>query len=290
MPVKFADIPKVANEVLNDDYQVKGYQLAAKQKTTWEGVVASTTVDLLPSAGKDVVATPAKLSWKFPKPFGLAGVSVDKLDFTKDGKYALEVTAGKAAHTVDGLTVKGTSDLSGLAKATMGCTYTGIKDCQIIVDTKAASPQDFTMEVTKAINAMTIGAKCTKATMTAPDLGVRFTQAGLFGAVTCSLKNKKYSVFGMYKVTDAVKAAGTYTFDNGGKAKAPHSMGAGVVYDVKPGLKVKAKVEQAETPAASAGIKYEISKGLTVTAGGKVVFGKAGGVSDQTFGVKVSVE
>jgi hypothetical protein len=287
MPVKFGDIPKLANEVLNDDYQLKGYQLAAKQKTTWDGAVASTTVDILPGA-KD--ATPAKLSWKFPKPFGVAGVSVDKLDFTKEGKYALEVTATKDSHKVNGLTIKATSDLATKDKATIGCTYTGIKDCQIILDTKATKPKDFTLEVTQAIKSMTVGVKMTQATLAAPDLGIRFTYAGIFGAVTCSLKNQTYSAFSMYKVSDAIKAAGTCTYSTGPKAKAPFTMGAGLVYDVRPGMKLKAKVEKAETPVVSVGLKYEISKGLTALFGGKFTFGKGVAPTDQTFGVKISVE
>jgi len=64
-PVKFDDIPKVANEVLNDDYQVSGYVFKAKQKTSWGGAVLSTQVDLFQDKS---VATPAKLAWKLLHP------------------------------------------------------------------------------------------------------------------------------------------------------------------------------------------------------------------------------
>lgn len=280
-PVKFDDIPKVATEVLTDDY-VSSYQLKAKQKTTWDGATATTTVDVKPG---EAVATPAKLSWKFPKPFGIAGVCIDKLDFAKDGKYALEATCDKALHSVDGLTVTTKSDLTSMVKASVGCTYTGVKATQIKLDTKLEKiPDSVCMEITHALPTMTIGTKFSKKNVTAPDIGVRFTSGPLFGAFTALDSFKKFSFFTMYKLQDDVKLAATCTYKG-----ALSSYTVGAVYDVKPGIKVKGKFEKGEKdkdPSVSLGIKYEVSKGFTTTFGCKsgIDFAKP------TYGFQVSVE
>ena len=50
----------------------------------------TTAIDLFP--GKDAtVQTPGKLTWRFPKPFGIAGFVIDKLEMDKGGKFKLEV-------------------------------------------------------------------------------------------------------------------------------------------------------------------------------------------------------
>merc|ERR1719469_1854129 len=112
-PVKFDDLAKATNEVLNDDYQLNGHQFQAKQKTSFEGAVVTTAVDLF---AKDC-ATPAKLTWKFPKPFGLAGVSIDKLEMDKAGKFKFEAAFDQAAHTVPDLKLEFKSDLVDVSKA-----------------------------------------------------------------------------------------------------------------------------------------------------------------------------
>lgn len=279
-PVKFDDLAKVSTEVLTDDY-VSSYQLKAKQKTTWDGATATTTVDLKP--GDEKCATPAKLSWKFPKPFGIAGVCIDKLDFAKDGKYALEVTCDKASHKVDALTVTAKSDLTAMVKSSIGCTYTGIKDTQIKLDTKLEDvPGTACLEVTHALPSLTVGAKLSQKNYTAPDIGCRFTSGALFGAVTVLEKFKKFTVFGMYKQGD-VKLAASCAYKDG--AMTPT---IGGVFDVKPGIKVKAKVEQdakSKAGSASLAIKYELSKGFTTTFGAK-----CGADGKPTYGFQVSVE
>ena len=69
---KFDDISKAAASVLKDDFQCNSYQVQAKQKTSWEGAVSTTTVDLFK---KGDTKTPAKVSWKFPTPFGIKALS-----------------------------------------------------------------------------------------------------------------------------------------------------------------------------------------------------------------------
>merc|ERR1719210_2004395 len=122
--------------------------MKAKQKTSMGGATATTTIDLW---GKDAVQTPAKLSWKFPKPFGIAGISVDKLEMDKAGKFKLEATADKSVHHIPDLKVEVKSDLQSAGKVTAGCTYTGIKDTQVKFETKPLAAKEFTMEVTRAL-------------------------------------------------------------------------------------------------------------------------------------------
>merc|ERR1712083_661975 len=98
----------------------------AKQKTNLDGAVVTTAVDLF---GKDC-ATPAKLTWKFPKPFGLSGICVDKLEMDKGGKFKFEAVVDKDMHSVKDLKLEIKSDLVDLTKATGGFTFTGIADTQ----------------------------------------------------------------------------------------------------------------------------------------------------------------
>merc|ERR1719232_464269 len=93
-PVKFDDLSKPAKDILEDDHQTSGFQFKAKQKTNWDGAVVTSTVDLFPppakgDAGGSSVKTPAKLSWKFPKPFGIDAFSVDKLEVSSMGSLSL---------------------------------------------------------------------------------------------------------------------------------------------------------------------------------------------------------
>ncbi|OLP99588.1 hypothetical protein AK812_SmicGene17848 [Symbiodinium microadriaticum] len=97
--------------VLNDDYQTKGYQFKAKQKTEFQGAVVTSAVDLFPpkepperkdaaslsrrrhlespeSPDPEVcqetsVMTPAKLTWRLPQPFGVKAVCIDKLELDR---------------------------------------------------------------------------------------------------------------------------------------------------------------------------------------------------------------
>merc|ERR1712025_1520908 len=108
---------------------------------------------------------------------------------------------------------------------------------------------------------------------TSPDVGVRFTSGGIFGALTALESFSKFSVYGMYKLQDNVKLAATYTMPTDAKKKA--SFGVGGVYDVQPGIKVKGKVDKddkSDALSANLAIKYEISKGFTTTFGGKLTF------------------
>eukprot|EP00408_Alexandrium_pacificum_P057414 CAMPEP_0171173712 /NCGR_PEP_ID=MMETSP0790-20130122/10361_1 /TAXON_ID=2925 /ORGANISM="Alexandrium catenella, Strain OF101" /LENGTH=278 /DNA_ID=CAMNT_0011638579 /DNA_START=76 /DNA_END=912 /DNA_ORIENTATION=+ len=276
-PVKFDDLAKVSNEVLNDDFQTSGFQLKTKQKTSLSGAVATTAVDLFV---KDAVQTPAKITWKLPKPFGIAGVSVDKLEMDKAGKFKLEAAIDKSAHSIPDLKIEAKSDLVDSKKATLGCTFTGLKDTQLKFETTPLAPNNFTLEATRAIQQATIGVKCGMANLTTPDLGVRVQSGPFFCALLAKEKFGAYTAHACYKASGDLKVACTYEY--GGKKSG--SYGVGLAYTVQPGTLIKAKFQQ--DMSVSCGVKHDLAKGFTVLSGFKY------GVQDgkQSFGCQLSIE
>jgi hypothetical protein len=261
-PVKFDDISKEATAVINDDYQLSGFVFKAKQKTSWQGSVLSSQVDLFPA--KDSCKTPAKLTWKLPSPLGLSYFAVDKLEMDKGGKFKLEASTDKISK---GLKVECKSDLQSVSELVAGCTYTGLKDLQVKLEGKAMKPADAVFEATYCPPvkgaAVTVGAKATVATITAPDLGARVLLGPMFFSLMAKQKFSVFSAGCSYKVSDVCKCAATY--EHGGKASGAASIG--VAYSVSKGTTVKAKVQQDQT--VSCGVKHDVSKGFTVTAGAK---------------------
>jgi len=276
-PVKFDDLPKVANEVLNDDFQTSGFQLKAKQKTSLGGAVATTAIDLF---GKDAVQTPAKITWKLPKPFGIAGVSVDKLEMDKAGKFKLEAVVDKSAHSIADLKIEAKSDLADSKKASLGCTFTGLKDTQLKFETTPLAPNNFTLEVTRAIQQATVGVKCGMANLTMPDVGVRVQSGPLFCALLAKEKFSVYTAHACFKAAADLKVACSYEY--GGKKSGTY--GVGLAYTVQPGTSVKAKFQQ--DMSVSCGVKHDLAKGFTVLSGFK--YGAQDG--RQSFGCQLSIE
>lgn len=301
-PVKFGDIAKGATEVLNDDYQVEGYQFKSKLNTTLSGANATTAIDLWPAVKGDSnsgggfgfsggakkedkpVQTPAKITWKFPKPFGLAGVSVDKLEMTKSGDFAAEFAFNEPSHKVKGLSLTAKTDLVSVDKVAVTATFSGIADTRLQLDTKPTNPADFTFEVTKAIQQLTLGAKISKKDMM-PHVGLRFTSDPVFAALVASEKFKKYQAYATYKINKKAKVAGSYEYAMpvGGKS-APAKFSAGLVYDACCWGKMKAKVSQDGTLSCSH--KYQVSKGFSCLVGAKYNHTK----QDMSWGCQVSVE
>jgi len=272
MACKFDDLSKATTEVMNDDYQVSGYQLKTKQKTALDGAVVTSATDLF---GKDC-ATPAKLTWKFPKPFGLAGLCVDKLEMDKAGKFKFEAVVDKALHTVDALKIEIKSDLVDMSKASGGFTYTGVKNTQIKFETKPDG--NFTKEVTHCMGDATFGVKLGMANLTAPDLGVKYVHGPAIAALLAKDKFSTFSGHVCYKASDELKVAATF---EQGKAQ---KWGVGVVYNLIKGTTLKAKVQQ--DTSVSVGVKHELRKGFNILAGGK--FDSAGG--KHSYGCQLSIE
>eukprot|EP00930_Biecheleria_cincta_P088237 TRINITY_DN77479_c0_g1_i1.p1 TRINITY_DN77479_c0_g1~~TRINITY_DN77479_c0_g1_i1.p1 ORF type:complete len:277 (-),score=64.08 TRINITY_DN77479_c0_g1_i1:90-920(-) len=276
MPAKFDDISKKATAVLNDDYQVSGYQLKTKQKTSFDGAVMSAQVDLW-GAAKDNCMTPAKLTWKLPKPLGFSAITIDKLEMDKTGAFKLEALSEKL---YPGLKVNCKSDLTDIAKITSGFTYTGLKDTQFMFDTKATAPQEFTGEITRTQGPVTFGAKLTHKNITKPDLGLNFASGPFFGALTAKEGLKVFTGACYYKATQDLQCAASYTM--GGKADG--NISVGLAYEIQKGLSLKAKIQQDQSVSTS--VKHVVSKGFTVTAGAK--YEMASGKS--TYGVQLSIE
>jgi len=274
-PVKFDDLSKTAASVLNDDYQVSGYQFNAKQKTSFSGAVVTTAVDLFP--GKDGVMTPAKLTWKLPKPLGCPQFCVDKLEVDKAGKLKLEMSSDKAAK---GLLLDCKTDLADPNKITASCHYTAVKDTQFKLETKVMKPQDFVFEVTRSQGMAQFGLKCNQANLTAPDVGLRVAKDAMFCSVFAREKFSVFTAHGFYKASDVLKLAATY--EHGGKKSG--AFGVGLAYEVAKGTTLRAKVQQDQS--VSCGLKHQVAKGFTVVCGGKFD-SKSNGVS---YGVKLSVE
>eukprot|EP00930_Biecheleria_cincta_P056093 TRINITY_DN42275_c0_g1_i1.p1 TRINITY_DN42275_c0_g1~~TRINITY_DN42275_c0_g1_i1.p1 ORF type:complete len:275 (+),score=74.95 TRINITY_DN42275_c0_g1_i1:77-901(+) len=274
MPAKFDDIIKVAKEVLDDDYKTSGYLLKAKQKTSFNDAVLSTDVELW---GKDAIVTPAKLTWKLPKPFGCTFIAIDKLEMDKTGGLKLEAISDKV---YPGLKVKVTSDCKDPAKITAGATFTGIKDTQIIVDTKVANPQDATCEVTRtqavAQCSATLGVKYAKGS---PDFAASLTSGPLFGAVVAKGGFDAFTFAAHYKASPEVRCAANYSY--GGKTNGNFSLGA--TYSGIKGVTAKAKIQQ--DMSVSCSLKYTAIKGFTPLLG--VKYDQSKGAA---FGMQLSIE
>lgn len=281
-PVKFDDIPKTSTEVLNDDYTVAGFAFKTKQKTNWDGAVVTTAVDLWPA--KDTVQTPAKLTWKLPKPAGCTGLSIDKLEVDKTGKIKLEASADKALLKVPDLKVEAKADLTNgvdLDKLTVPFTYTGVKDALIKLELKPTNPADFTVEACYAVAGATLGVKANAAVIASPELGVRYASGPIFASLQVKEGFSAFNLNGFYKVSDVLKVAGNYQV--GGSKNGNFS--AGLAYALMQGTTLKAKADQSQSVSVS--VKRDISKGFTVTAGGKY---DISGSKPFSYGVSLSVE
>lgn len=274
-PVKFGDIAKVATEVLDDDYQVAGIQLKNKSKTSYNGAVVTTTIDV---NREDKIQTPSKLSWKFPNAFGVSGLTVDKFEFDKGGKLKLEASADKSLHSVKDLKLDVKSDCVNLDKVTIGANFTGVKDTLVLFDTPALKPDAFSLDIMRSFGPLTAGAKLGMANIAAPDLGARYASGPIFASL---LVKSKFSVFTghfFYKVSDDLKVAAFYEHSAKGNA------GAGAEYKINKDASVKAKVLQNQDICAT--VKYGLSKGFTVLFGMKFNVGSG----YQGWGLQVSLD
>jgi len=282
MPCKFGDIPKKAAEVLNDDHQISGYTIKSKTKTNWDGAVLTTACDVFTpkvTEDKNEITTPGKVTWKFPKPVGLNGISIDKFEIDKKGGMKLEVVADAKMHQVKDLKLEFSSDLKDPAKITKGLTFTGIKDTQIKADFKPLKFKEFTAEVTRSVGDLgTVGVKFSGPGV--PDVGLNVAKGPCFAALTAGSGFKVFNVFGMYAVNDKLKVAATFT--KGGEKDKTFS--AGGSFALQKGTSVKAKVDHKKM--ASVTVKHEISKGVSILAGA----GCAMKGDNFSYGLQVSVE
>jgi len=281
LPGKFDDIAKTASSILGDDYQVKGYKFEAKAKTNLDGAMATVTVE---PAMKESVKTPAKLSWKFPKPFGIAGFAVNKLEYAKDGKTQLECSMTKDMHSVDALTVDLKHDLVSSDSATAVFNYTGLPDAMVKFETKPYKLADFgTLECLYGTGSTIVGAKFTG--LKIPDVGVSFASGPFFGALVAKKELSEFTKHVYYKVSDDVKVvvSGTASTKSIDKWAVGGIMAGGQLGKIGVS-EARAKLESGMK--LSAGMKKELAKGLTVVGGGCYDISSGG----FTYGVKMNVE
>jgi len=280
MPVKFDDISKVANSMLMDDFQTSGYQLKAKQKTSWYGSTVTSAIDVLPPGGKDAICTPAKLTWKFPKPFGFDGVIIDKLEMDKSGKMKLECCVDKNAHKRSDLVIEAKSDLAKANNLVFGAVVTSVADTRLALETKALDPANFTADLTRTFKGATFGVKFGKDNLSQPDVGARFEQGPMFGSLLVKKKFTNFTVHGLYTVNDDLKVAATVD-----KTKDTQHYSAGFAYRANGNTTLKVKVS--DDKSVSAAVKHEVSKGFTVIAGAK--YSNSAG-TPYTTGLQLSIE
>jgi len=261
--------------VLSDNFQTSGFQFKARKKTSFDGAVLTSTVDLFPSKGSCV--TPAKLTWKLPKPLGFSAFCIDKLEMDKGGKYRLDLSTDKV---YPGLKLECKSDLAHFSNMIAGCAYTGLKDTQIKVETKATKPQDFTCEVTHTVGIMTCMIKCGMASLISPDVSVRFLSGNFVGLLFAKERFSVCITQCSYKLSNELTCAAAVEY--GGKKSGNFSVG--VSYDVKKGTVLKAKVQQDQSLHCS--LRHSLAKGFTMIAGGKCDTKKG----DYTYGLQISIE
>lgn len=280
MPCKFGDIAKKAADVLNEDHQTKGYAVSNKQKTGWDGAVVTSAVDLFTAKGGDGAVTSAgKVTFKFPKPAGLSGISIDKFEIDKAGGMKLESVFSADLHKVKDLKVELKTDLKGLESLSKGITFTGVKDTQIKAEFKPLNPKKFTAEVTRTVaEVATLGVKFGGPGV--PDLGLNVAKGPIFAAVTTGDAFKTFNIHGSYTVNDKLTAAAT--FQQGGKNTG--SWTAGGAFALQKGTSIKSKIDNQQV--ASVSLKHEISKGVSLLAG--VSYNVKKGTTSHGF--KISVE
>lgn len=299
-PAKFDDLCKPAKDVLTDDYQEKGYAFKAKSKTNFEGLgafigdsdgksggIITTAIDL--DLGKPDVKsgafTPAKLTWKFPKPLAIAGLAFDKLEMDKAGKTKLEASMDKGLHGVDGFKLECKSELDSLYNLKLGATYTGIKDAFLKAEFLAICPAaEYTAEAAYDVGGgASLALKSTnKSTL---DVGARYSSGPFTGSVTSkgllTKSSPSFTLHGFYKVADELKMAATY--------ETTGDFSAGLGYTAAPGTFLKAKFSGVKGTdfAVSASLKRELAKGATMTVGVKV---PVDGTQAWTKGVAFNIE
>lgn len=273
-PVKFDDIDKTSKEVLSDDYQTSGYQIKAKQKTSWQGSVVTTAVDLVP--GSKECVTPAKLTMKLPTPFGFPFFVLEKLEMDKKGGLKLEASTEKVAK---GLKIEVKPELNDPAKTKTGLTYSALKDVRLAADFTGVAVQDTVAEITvQPCQYVVLGAKM-KAPW-CPEVGIRAVHGPYFASLLAKEKFSTFTASCHYKALDNVRVAGSYVY--GGKKNGTFALG--LTYSCNKNTLMKVKLEK--DMVVSCGLKQTLSKGFTLLGGMKYDANKG----ERSYGLQLSIE
>jgi hypothetical protein len=275
VPGKVDDIPKTAKSVHADDYHCDSYKIEVKQKTNLDGAIATAAVDLTKGKG-----SPATLTWKFPKPFGIVGFAIDKFELNPKSEMKLESSMKKELHGVDGLAIDAKcGKLDDLSSGTVGLTYTGIKDACIKFEAKPLKFETKTLtgECLYGTGPVVFGAKFVG--LGVDTISASYTYSDFFAAVVASKNLTEYAGHGSYKLNPKLTLAGNFV-----KGAKGNSYILGLSSEVAGGVKLKAKMDS--EGVLSAACKADVVKGFTLNAGGQYK------TKDQsyTYGVKLNVE
>lgn len=273
VPGKVDDISKTAGDVLKNDFQVKGYQLNAKQKTSFDDAVVTNTVDLF---GK--TPTAGKINFKFPKPFGIAGCAIDKVELAADGKFGMDFSMKKDLHGVKDLTLETKASGTSPDDVKIGFNYSGIPNAVVKFETKATAPDKFTFDGLYGVGPSVIGAAFAGPTF--PTIGANFAKGDIFGSVIAKNSCSEFTLHGSYTIKPGFTVAKTY--QHGGKNSGTWAIGAS--YKVDDTLTVRKKLES--TMKASFAFKKEVVKGFSVNGGACYDINS----KETSFGCKVSIE
>jgi len=275
LPGKFDDISKTASGVLGDDFQCDSFQVKAKQTTNFDGVTYDITVDHAP---KGDVKTPAKLSFKFPKPLAmLKGLAVDKLDLDKNGGIKMESSLSKALHGVDGLKLEVKTDFG--KALTYSSTFTGQKDLSLKFETSHFTPTDFTLEILHGIGPCVLGAQLKGMASLFPSVGVNYQEGDFFASIIAKEQFAEITAHGLYTASKDIKLAATYQY--GGKKSGAYCVGGSLALGKD--LAAKAKFDGDKVSLA---LKKDLAKGSKLFCG--VAYDMAKG--DFNYGAKLSIE
>lgn len=297
LPGKFDDIAKAASSVLGDDFQCDGYQVKAKQATNFGGATYDLTVDY---AATKEVKTPTKLSCKFPKPVPmLEGLSVDKLDFDKNGVIKTETSLSTALHGVDGLKIELKTDFG--KALTYHSTFTGLKDTLLKFETSHSAPADFTLEALHTAGPCVIGCQWNgaKSYEVAPSFFAKCASAGLsyqagslFASViakvpTSAHRCSQINAHGLYTASKDFKLAATYQHGDLDCLGGAYSVGGSL--SVAGGVAAKAKVSGKMSygmDKVSVALTKELAKGAKLFCGIAYDIKKG----ERTYGAKLTIE
>jgi hypothetical protein len=283
LPGKFEDISKTAASVLDDDFLGKDaplLQLKTKNKTNLDGANSELVVDLFRDASK--CATPAKVTLKFPKPFGFQGCSIDKLEFDQKGAVKLESTMSRSwfqfmefPRSIDGFKLEVKADAKAGALSSLGMTYTGIKDTTVKLSTKSVPPADYEAELLRGVGDAVVGLKLNNKNL-CPNVGVSYKSGPLFVSVFAKDTFSVFTPHLSYKATDDLTIAAT-----GDVTKQSGSVGGVFKFGE---ITAKAKIDS--NKLLSCAFKKDLAKGFNFNGG--FSYDLASGNS--SYGAKVSIE
>jgi len=277
LPAKFDDVAKSASSVLGDDFQCSGFQLKAKQATNFGGATSDITVDY---DGKADTKTPAKMSFKFPKPVPmLEGLAIDKFELDKKGVMKVESSLSKALHGVDGLKIEVKTDFG--AKTTYGSVFTGYKDAMVKFETSHSAPTDFTVECLHARGSAVVGAQLKGTKNLCPSVAASYQHGDIFASVVAKEKFSEFTAHALYSL-NANNAKLVATYQHGGKTSGSWTVG-GSAGGLPMDMSAKAKFDGS---LVSMTVKKDLAKGTKLFCG----LGYNLGDGNMTTGAKLSIE